>query len=484
MKNYRVDSYIKTSYFPMLYAVTSILQGCNISNVLSWDINVKSNNLKVKVEWMVSESPNISSELYPKAVLNTISLYNLEQPTWSTSFAKNRLILHAEWKVIAPLNSNISSSDPSSFSTPLHDRNSFSTSVYNQNSSFAPQDSAGDSGYHSFNSSHNNNNSRLSNSPVWPAKRLVFQSHKVSSKRNDVFHQPISDNKPALKQGRVIRVDVSNKAKYTDNSQPNNTSDVNFNLSVNAVPFESTLTDQIVISTSEIKEQNTQPTTSAKVHTDLHENSEDIDNSQQVNIPCEVNKQSSPVDELESHATGKSTNNSNNSKPQDNIEDSEYYSDLDYEPLSDFYPNENSFGRPPKKLILSNGFLKDDIDVEFMKLNGRCRLCNSDVPSYLSQLYSIECPKLNLTPVENFDKSFSKRMMTSTNSVINIAKDHLAYKYQDDQVPNQYFLTTEKFNKFGKALDKLVANQTYSFFESCGLAQSRTVDILSYEHLI
>ena len=151
------------------------------------------------------------------------------------------------------MNSNILSSDPSSFSTPLHNRNSFSTSVYNQNSSFAPQNSTGD------------------------------QSHKVSSKRNDVFRQPSSDNKPALKQGQVIGVDVSNKAKYTDNSQPNNTSDVNFNLSVNAVPFESTLTDQKVLSTSEIKEQNTQPTTSAKVPTDLHENSEDIDNSQQVN---------------------------------------------------------------------------------------------------------------------------------------------------------------------------------------------------------
>ena len=177
---------------------------------------------------------------------------------------------------------------------------------------------AGDSGYHSFNSSHNNNNSRLSNSPVWPAKKLVFQSHKVSSKRNDVFRQPSSDNKPVLKQEQVIRVDVSNKAKYTDNSQPNNTSDVNFIMSVNAVPFESTLTEHKVISTSEIGEQNTQPTTSAKVTTELHENSEDIVNSQQVNIPCEVNKQSSPVNELESHATDKSTNNS---KPQDNTED-------------------------------------------------------------------------------------------------------------------------------------------------------------------
>ncbi len=126
----------------------------------------------------------------------------------------------------------------------------------------------------------------------------------------------------------------------------------------------------------------------------------------------------------------------------------ELYSDSDYDPFNDFEPWINKFTRPPKTLRFStNNYLHDDIYAEGMNLIGECRLCNSQVPSYLAQLHVFECPKANKKIINTFAKKFAKSLKLSKDTVYNIAKDHVAYKYADNEVPNKDFKTLDQFRK-------------------------------------
>ncbi len=114
---------------------------------------------------------------------------------------------------------------------------------------------------------------------------------------------------------------------------------------------------------------------------------------------------------------------------------------------------------------------------------GECRLCNSQVPSYLAQLHVLECPKASKKIINTFAKKFAKSLKLSKDTVYNIAKDHVAYKYADDKVPNKDFKTLDQIRNFCKALDTATDSQTKSFFEQCNLPCSRDVNILKYDHL-
>ena len=164
-------------------------------------------------------------------------------------------------------------------------------------------------------------------------------------------------------------------------------------------------------------------------------------------------------------------------------DEEELYSDPDYEPATDFNPSTNSFGLSPKKLSFSNGYLSDAIDAEFMNLNGTCRLCHDTIPSYLAQLHVIECPKSDLDPVEEFYKTCAADLQTNKEKIQTYVKDHLQYKFNDDQIPNDTFENCEQFYNFCSIIDELEKSQTRRFFEKCGTPPSKVTNILSYEHL-
>ena len=59
--------------------------------------------------------------------------------------------------------------------------------------------------------------------------------------------------------------------------------------------------------------------------------------------------------------------------------------------FDDFEPKENSFAKIPKTLFFDiNGYLHKDIEAEYMSLPGLCRLCGSQVPSYLIDVHVLE----------------------------------------------------------------------------------------------
>ena len=72
IKNGVPASYIKQSYFPIPYQAIIAIESCNINDVLSWDINVSTKTIKVRIEWSMSND-NSSNEMFPKAIYNSIS---------------------------------------------------------------------------------------------------------------------------------------------------------------------------------------------------------------------------------------------------------------------------------------------------------------------------------------------------------------------------------------------------------------------------
>lgn len=87
------SKYIKQSYYPIPYSASIGIEGYadNIERVTSWDINVSNKTVKLKIEWCVCDSStNALKTIFPKDVTNSISTYNVNQPTWSTSYSTKK----------------------------------------------------------------------------------------------------------------------------------------------------------------------------------------------------------------------------------------------------------------------------------------------------------------------------------------------------------------------------------------------------------
>ena len=99
IKNNDPANYIKCSNYPIPYQATIAVEGTNIHDISSWDISITNQNVKVKFEWSILDDPKQSTvNIFPKAVLNSISQYNLTLPTWSISYSSKKLSLKCEWK--------------------------------------------------------------------------------------------------------------------------------------------------------------------------------------------------------------------------------------------------------------------------------------------------------------------------------------------------------------------------------------------------
>ena len=432
------EDYVKCSYYPIPVQAVNIIESFNIRCQPTWDINVATKYVKFKAEWdlcgQVYTSVNV--DVFPKSVLSSLATYNLDQPSWNTSFTGKKLCLKLEWKVssqqsrinisnspIYNQNStdfafNSSTNSPSSFSTPYrrHNQSYQADSGYKSANRF---DSHKESPIHSRRAYNENIANFPNNSPV-PCTKL-FNSPRKSVNRQDLYRPQSVDT-----------VKIKAKASITPKSE----------------------------------------NTSGNI---LSPKADQVNNSPQCN-----NNQHSLESIQQSHASDVKPDLSAIHEKSD---EEELYSDPDYEPATDFNPSTNSFGLSPKKLSFSNGYLSDAIDAEFMNLNGTCRLCHDTIPSYLAQLHVIECPKSDLDPVEEFYKTCAADLQTNKEKIQTYVKDHLQYKFNDDQIPNDTFKNCEQFYNFCSNVDELEKSQTRRFFEKCGTPPSKVTNILSYEHL-
>jgi hypothetical protein len=100
LKSPVMSDYIKKSYYPIPFQIVNIIESCNVSDTASWNINVMAKNIKFNIEWNIGQS-NCNIDIFPKAVVSTISTYNVEHPVWSTSFTNQKLSLKIEWKLMS-----------------------------------------------------------------------------------------------------------------------------------------------------------------------------------------------------------------------------------------------------------------------------------------------------------------------------------------------------------------------------------------------
>ncbi len=522
------SSYIKPSYYPIPYQAIIAIENCDIHEVLSWDISVNVKSIKIKVDWSLAIDNNGTTDLFPKAVYDSISSYDIGKPIWSSSFSSNKLSLKVEWKIIDPNTSNTShvippSPIPYNGHLPGH---SFITPGHKSNVN-------DDSGYGSPNISrtHHFNIST-------PATKLIFPSPKRNIGRHDVYRS--IPKSPSTNLQSKSGNDELSKSVYSTNpvssSMPSSTNNISSpqlsqckpksNLVIPTLPVDEKLDNPKssspnshskpsipVIPSSSNTNTLPQPLPTLSVDVILDNTNPKSPSTNSPSkpsipiIPSPTNTNTLPhslptVPVNETKAISNPDHNSlpfshslSNPNPPTSsiISDStnpksgapdELYSDNDYDPFNDFEPWINKFARPPKTLRFStNNYLHDDIYAEGMNLIGECRLCNSQVPSYLAQLHVLECPKASKKIINTFAKKFAKSLKLSKDTVYNIAKDHVAYKYADDKVPNKDFKTLDQFRNFCKALDTATDSQTKSFFEQCNLPCSRDVNILKYEHL-
>jgi hypothetical protein len=178
IKNGVPASYIKQSYFPIPYQAIIAIESCNISDVLSWDINVSTKSIKVRIEWSMSND-NSSNEMFPKAIYNSISSYHLVHPTWSSSCSNNKLNLKVEWKIKDPNITDPQQLPPSPSQTVLSQPNYYPSPIASSfhTPGYIPYSNNSDSGYGSSNFPR----SRL------PASRLDFSSPTKISGRHDIY---------------------------------------------------------------------------------------------------------------------------------------------------------------------------------------------------------------------------------------------------------------------------------------------------------
>lgn len=106
IKSNNPNDFIKGSFYPIPYQAIIAIEGAKTHELLTWDINVTSQSVKVKMEWSVLDgSTLVKSDSIPKAVVNSISTYNLIQPAWSTSYCSKKFSFKCDWKLISSTNS-------------------------------------------------------------------------------------------------------------------------------------------------------------------------------------------------------------------------------------------------------------------------------------------------------------------------------------------------------------------------------------------
>ena len=481
--------YIKPSYFPIPYEVVQIVESFNVKSIHSWDINVSKQNVVFKLHVDKAKSDSKDDELFPKTVLNSISTYNIENPTWNSSYNNNKLSLKIDWKLksnnmdISPpiVQNTINSSYVSTpmMKTPQHKSyvhdsgyKSFNTSPYNNPSAFG--------------SSRNNYVNKPSNYSFSPRQRVDLFDSK--NHRQDIY-RPTPDNISPLKVSSNSPVKRINSKNINSSDMDSNRSDlVNDQQQSNRMLSDDKLSHVNSVPVHEYSKE-TIPTKSHVHESEMVPEMPNDKSSTNVTPPVSLKDNSVTLHDIQSSKSLIPNVNPSTEKviPSDmkqvSDSDDELYSDPDYNTNANFCPLKNSFAKQPKKIKISNGILSDNIDAEYMNLDGVCRLFNKHVPSYLAGRHVFECPRSDMSAVTDFCVQQAKKLKSKCKDILNVILEIQSFKLQDDKFPKTIFKNIKSYHKFAILVDKLEQSQTDTFFKECGIPTSRVVDILSYEHL-
>ena len=488
------DSFIGRSYYPLPYPLVTILEGSELSNLISWDISVNSKQLKLKLEWSVSSKVSNSSsfsDLLPKNVIQAINIYEIFQPSWSISAAKSKLSTKIEWQ-ISP--SNLVKSSPkllnpnvTSSSTKSSDYRTPMPKILKK-----PIDSGfGSSNLNSGIHSDSLNWRRSVNLPPNP----IFDSPHQISHHHDIYVAPKC--KEIKASSKLSKNSSSNLPKSVKSLSPDSAQEVK---SVNVKP-----SSQPQGKTPKLKE--------TKNLDNIQLSSCESTNIEKVSLPSFVqdtkpaikkpdnqisqDKTPSPQYSIQTNAVDQSSSRQNpvspiiSSKPVDmptnqvqnktsNTNDSSSVVYIDGIPIPKGFPKK--FLVTPNPLpIVGDGFLDPKTNASFMNIQGTCRLCNSTVKSYLIDFHLINCSGLDRQPLDSFVKDVMKDCSLKKKQVVEASNLCSKFELNEATVPNKYFKKVDKYRVFAMRLENLSKSLTAEAFKKLNISPKlESFNILKY----
>ena len=436
------DPFVGRSYYPLPYPLLIILEGSQLSKLISWDISVSSKQAKLKLEWSTSsDASDYSSNvaIFPEHILQALKLFNLAQPSWSISTAKSKLTTKVEWQIshsksnlphpVSPnLNTSASSFEPHDFKTPL-----------SQNFKNTP-----DSGFQSLNSNrrlHGDlvNWRRSVNLPPNPS----FVSPRWKNRCHDIFvaSNPVKD-KASTKVSKNSSSDLPNSDKPPS-----------------------------PVLAREVKYINVKPDTSQAQGKTPNQHDQNC---------CSKDSSTSVSNTISSsHSPAKDDSFSNKDNPIADVS-------LSPNPWTDFPDPPNDFPKhfldaPNPLPIVGDGFLNPKTAAYFMNISGSCRLCGKTVSSYLIDHHLILCSGLDRQPLESFAKFATKEFSLKKNKVVEASLLYTKFEMNDASVPNKYFKKVDRYRSFVLKLEDLSKKLSEAAFKKLKLSPKlETFNILKY----
>lgn len=114
------------------------------------------------------------------------------------------------------------------------------------------------------------------------------------------------------------------------------------------------------------------------------------------------------------------------------------------------------FHDPPNPLpIVGDGFLNPNVGAYFMNIQGTCRLCNSNVSSYLIDYHLLCCSGLDRQPMDHFVKSSMKEFSLKEKQVIDAACLLSKFELNEGTVPNKFFKNIDNYRSFARKVENL-----------------------------
>ena len=410
----------------MPYQVIHIVESLEIQSLPTWHINVAMENINIKIDWDITEKSNTNSlfNVFPKAVINAVSTYNVYDPVWNTSFNNKKLCFKVEWKIHKPAHSNYNL-NPNS---PV-----FSPSLFTPQRKNTPLSQ--DSGFHSYNS-HPRINSRINNS---------YQSHSPFP-RSNLFKSPSK----LSRQDTYVPTQIPTTTPIPSKPKPTIPSS---SLNPKPPPDASNTTTVLLPPKTEVPASDpvvdpTPSTPDPQLVPDSHVLPKPT--SELIMLPND------PKFVVEQEST------------DDNIM-------LIPDPANpNFNPGEDLFERTPNDLVIDpNGLIDPSIKVDCMKFNGKCRLCRESVNSYDVDEHLLVCSKLNSQDVTAFVDKTTNSIGGNHEDVNDQLLGYCQFEL-DERYTNEVFPSIAAYEKFISNIDQFLNDRATIVFKKCKISGSQS----------
>ncbi|CAB4045445.1 Hypothetical predicted protein [Paramuricea clavata] len=417
LKSPVMSDYVKNSYYPIPFQIVNIIESCNVSETASWNINVMAKNIKFNIEWNIGQS-NCNIDIFPKAVVSTISTYNVEQPVWSTSFANQKLSLKIEWKLTSTNQNTCRSAVATPVNTTFH-------RVFP------------DSGYHS------------GLTTPYTSTAPVNSRYNSSLPRTKLFDSP--------RKHDVYRPN-GNTSKNSPSTNPKNR--------VLIPPEPSAIHDK-----PEVNSSNVVP---------LNSNTKEYKAEQsKVSVPESV-PESKPVKPSSTKPSVELIPNVHKFVIDYRSTDGNILTLPDPQ-NEDFTPFDDKFVKTPDDLKPdSNGLLHVNINADRMNIPGTCRLCKKSLKSHQVDAHLIVCPNLNSSEVDEFIHEVSEATGGLGGEINDQIFNYCELAIEDSNI-NDTFHSILNFKQFINNLESFLDKRAIAVFKKCNiLGLQKRSNILNY----